>query len=103
MSERVEAAAKAAFNSTWRGASWNGPVNPTTEETRERFRRDMTAGIEAADAVERAVEVLLERWPEWCECRRSPFDKHNVNPPCNTRVKANAQVRAVVDALRGES
>jgi hypothetical protein len=55
------------------------------------------------EAIERAVEVLLERWPGWCECRRSPFDKHNVNPPCNTRVKANAQARAVVAALRGEA
>lgn len=38
-----------------------------------------------AEVVDNIVEALLGRDPSICECRRSPFDKHDVNPPCSTR------------------
>ena len=89
---RIEAAAKAYRD--------EGP--PYSHEN------GIAAALAAADAVmfseeaiERATEVLLEGYQGWCHCRRSPFDKHDVNPPCATRVDATARVRAVVAALRG--
>uniref|UniRef100_UPI003F499B6E hypothetical protein n=1 Tax=Arthrobacter silvisoli TaxID=2291022 RepID=UPI003F499B6E len=61
---RIEAAARAEFNSVWRGASWDGPVNPTTEETRDKFRIATAAGLAAADAVDplrNPTEADIER------------------------------------------
>lgn len=58
-------------------------------------------GVKLDDAtVERAAEVLISG-PEWCECRRSPFDKHDVNPPCPTRRQATELARAVLAAAVG--
>jgi hypothetical protein len=45
--EAVEVAAKAAFGSAWRGCHWGGR-DGTTEQTRERFRREARAALEAA-------------------------------------------------------
>lgn len=45
--------------------------------------------------VERVSEILLQNF-DWCECRRSPFDKHDVNPPCSTRVRARDSARAML-------
>lgn len=47
--------------------------------------------------VERASEMLLDGY-EWCQCRRSPFDKHDIYPPCSTRVLARQTARAVLAA-----
>lgn len=49
-------------------------------------------------AVEAAAETVLQL--EWapCQCRRSPFDKHSVNPPCPTRREANVRMRAALEA-----
>jgi hypothetical protein len=48
-------------------------------------------------AIQAVVEVLIAG-PEWCECRHSPFDKHDVNPPCSTRRRATEQARAALEA-----
>jgi hypothetical protein len=48
--DMVEYAARAAFNRTAaeRGCTWAGSLNPTTEKTREEFRANARAAIEAA-------------------------------------------------------
>lgn len=38
-----------------------------------------------SEVVDTIVETLLGLDSAVCECRRSPFDKHDVNPPCSTR------------------
>jgi hypothetical protein len=48
--------------------------------------------------VERAADILLQGDMGMCECRRSPFDKHDVNPPCSTRKDAIAKMRRVLAA-----
>ncbi|WP_354214583.1 hypothetical protein [Arthrobacter sp. UYCo732] len=40
--------------------------------------------------------LRLDRKP--CECRRSPFDKHTVNPPCQTRRHTTDQIRRALEA-----
>jgi hypothetical protein len=47
-----------------------------------------------------ASEVLLADDSGPCECRRSPFDKHNVNPPCSTRRHAEMLAEAMLEAAR---
>lgn len=47
-----------------------------------------------------ASEVLLADDSGPCECRRSPFDKHNVNPPCSTRRHAEKLAEAMFAAAR---
>lgn len=51
-----------------------------------------------AAAVEAAAEEFLRLDREPCECRRSPFDKHTVNPPCSTRRQVTTQMRAAMEA-----
>lgn len=68
--------------------------------------------LDAADAVdplrqpwsarfEEAVEFMISG-PEWCPCRHSPYDKHDVNPPCETRVKATKQLKGIIAILQKE-
>lgn len=42
--------------------------------------------------VEEAVTAILKADQSYCECRRSPFDGHTYNPPCETRVRVTEQV-----------
>lgn len=51
--------------------------------------------------IQRAAEKLLADDLGYCECRRNPFDKHDVNPPCSSRRKAVQDVRAVVEVFKG--
>ena len=46
--------------------------------------------------VERAADILLQGDLSVCECRRSPLDKHDVNPPCSTRKAAIEKMRRVL-------
>ncbi|HEX9088161.1 MAG TPA: hypothetical protein VF867_11600 [Arthrobacter sp.] len=45
-----------------------------------------------------AVEEFLRPDRSACECRRSPFDKHTVNPPCSTRRDVTTRMRAALEA-----
>lgn len=40
------------------------------------------------EAVNAAADVITQGDVSACECRRSIFDKHDVNPPCSTRRRA---------------
>lgn len=51
------------------------------------------------EAIEKAVEAILKEDRDWCECRRSPFDKHDVNPPCKTRKQVTRQVEMTLDII----
>lgn len=51
------------------------------------------------EIVEEAVAAILQEDRSYCECRRSPFDGHDVNPPCPTRVKVTAQVRLTLEIV----
>jgi hypothetical protein len=55
-------------------------------------------GAEATAAVEAAAEEFLRVDREPCECRRSPFDKHTINPPCSTRREVTARIRTALGA-----
>lgn len=44
------------------------------------------------ETVEEAVAAILKMDRSYCECRRSPFDSHDVHPPCSTRTKVTEQV-----------
>lgn len=47
--------------------------------------------------IRETVEQLLKDDSSYCDCRRSPFDKHTVNPPCQTRNEMTKTVRKVVE------
>lgn len=47
--------------------------------------------------VEEAVDAILKGDKSYCECRRSPFDGHDVNPPCGTRIKVTEQVTLTLE------
>lgn len=49
-------------------------------------------------AVEAAAEEFLRLDREACECRRSPFDKHTVSPPCSTRREVRSRMQAALEA-----
>lgn len=58
-------------------ASWVDAVGTALKKSDEMMFSD--------EAVERVVKGMLsEDDGSWCECRRSPFDPHDVNPPCKT-------------------
>ena len=74
-----------------------------TRETDEMRMCLEGAGVVAAiktvpAAVDAAVEEFLRTDREPCECRRSPLDKHTVNPPCSTRREVTVQMRAALEA-----
>lgn len=50
------------------------------------------------ETVHAVAEIILQGDMGMCECRRSPFDKHDVNPPCSTRILARETARAVLAA-----
>jgi hypothetical protein len=49
------------------------------------------------DVVEDAVAAILKDDRSYCECRRSPFDGHDVNPPCATRIKVTEHVTLTLE------
>ena len=49
-------------------------------------------------AVEAAAVIIVQGDRGACECRRSIFDKHDVNPPCSTRRQAIRTARAALEA-----
>jgi hypothetical protein len=49
-------------------------------------------------AVDAATEEFLRADRDACECRRSPFDKHDVNPPCSTRRDVRTRMQAALEA-----
>ena len=49
-------------------------------------------------AVEAAADLIVQGDMGDCECRRSPYDKHDVNPPCSTRRRAARVARAALEA-----
>ena len=49
-------------------------------------------------AVEAAAGLIVQGDMGDCECRRSPYDKHDVNPPCSTRRRAIRVARAALEA-----
>lgn len=49
-------------------------------------------------AVEAAADMIVQGDRGACECRRSIFDKHDVNPPCSTRRQAIRTARAALEA-----
>lgn len=49
-------------------------------------------------AVQAAAEIILQGDTSLCECRHSPFDKHDVNPPCSTRKWATVKARRSLEA-----
>jgi hypothetical protein len=49
-------------------------------------------------AVEAAADLIVQGDMGDCECRRSPYDKHDVNPPCSTRRRATRIARAALEA-----
>jgi hypothetical protein len=51
------------------------------------------------EIVEEAVAAILKEDRSYCECRRSPFDGHDVNPPCPTRVRVTEQVRLTLEVV----
>ena len=51
-----------------------------------------------AEAVEAAADIIVQGDRGACECRRSMFDKHDVNPPCSTRRNALRVARAALEA-----
>lgn len=51
------------------------------------------------ELVEAAVDVMLKGDRSWCECRRSPFDGHTYNPPCETLRETRAKMREVLEEL----
>jgi len=53
------------------------------------------------EAVEKAADLIVQGNTDYCECRRSPFDKHTVNPPCSTRRDAMRVARVVLEAAAG--
>ena len=68
---------------------------------------DAEIAIAAADAVmfseeavEQAVENLLAGDYSYCPCRSHSGEKHDVNPPCETRREADRTVRSVIASLR---
>jgi len=50
------------------------------------------------EAVEAAAAIIVQGDRGACECRRSIFDKHDVNPPCSTRSQAIRSARAALEA-----
>jgi hypothetical protein len=49
------------------------------------------------EIVEEAVAAILKDDRSYCDCRRSPFDGHDVNPPCETRIRVTEQVRLTLE------
>lgn len=49
------------------------------------------------EIIEDAVRAILKGDGSYCECRRSPFDGHTYNPPCETLVRVTAQVRLTLE------
>jgi hypothetical protein len=49
------------------------------------------------EVVEDIVAALLKDDRSYCECRRSPFDGHDVNPPCETRIRVTKQVELTLE------
>lgn len=53
---------------------------------------------EANAGLDAATEEFLRADREPCECRRSPFDKHTVSPPCSTRRDVTTRMRTALEA-----
>ena len=51
------------------------------------------------DKAHAEIVSILTSGREWCECRRSPFDWHDVNPPCSTVLRAHEQADQIITAL----
>lgn len=49
------------------------------------------------EVVKVTVDTILKGDSSYCECRRSPFDGHTYNPPCETLVKVTEQVRLTLE------
>ena len=49
------------------------------------------------DIVAEVVAAILKGDRSYCDCRRSPFDGHDYNPPCETVKKVREQVRLTLD------
>ena len=50
------------------------------------------------ETVDAMAEIILQGDMDVCICRRSPFDKHDINPPCPKRQWALGKARRVLEA-----
>jgi hypothetical protein len=50
------------------------------------------------EMIKQAAEILLHGDLSYCECRRSPFDKHDVYPPCSSRRQALDKAERILEA-----
>lgn len=59
----------------------------------------MPKAIISNELVEEAVSIMLDKDRSYCECRRSPFDGHDYNPPCETVKETRVKMRLVLEQL----
>lgn len=59
--------------------------------------RTITTATEL-DALEAAADAIAQDDGGACECRRSSYDKHDINPPCSGRRRAVRAARAALEA-----
>lgn len=59
----------------------------------------MPQPVIADEIVEAAVDRLLYKDTSYCDCRRSPFDRHDYNPPCETVREARIKMRQVLEEV----